>query len=76
MICGVMLVSELGVPRRLKAVPISVASEQYWMFCGDVYLICEPLSAVLLRPPYERYREQLDLGSWVYAHTVRFFALS
>ena len=51
MIC-VMLVSVLqllGLPRRLRAVPISVACETYWMFCGDVYLICEPL---LLRPPY------------------------
>ena len=56
MIC-VMLVSELGVPRRLRAVPISVACEKYWMFCGDIYLICEPL---LLRPPYGRYREQLE----------------
>jgi hypothetical protein len=56
MMC-VMLVTELGVPWRLRNVPISVACEKYWIFCGVIYLICEPL---LLRPPYERYRAQLE----------------
>ena len=56
MMC-VMLVTELGVPWLLRNVPISVACEKYWIFCGVIYLICEPL---LLRPPYERYRAQLE----------------
>ena len=36
---------------------ISVACDTYWICCGVIYLICEPL---LLRPPYERYRAQLE----------------
>ena len=39
MMC-VMLVTELGVPWRLRNVPISVACEKYWIFCGVIYLIC------------------------------------
>ena len=41
----VMLVTEPGVPGRLRTVPISVACDTYW-----IYFICEPL---LLRPPYD-----------------------
>ena len=47
----VMLVTELGVPRRLSNVPIRVACETYWIFGGVIYLICEPL-LLALRPPY------------------------
>ena len=60
-LCVFMSVSELGIPSRcMRAVPVSDACEQYWMFCGAIYIICEPL---LLRPPYGRYREGEQLLS-------------
>ena len=63
MIC-VMLVSELGVPRRLRAVPISVACEQYWMFCGDIYYLIKYVSFAALSPPDGRYRvDDLSISS-------------
>ena len=35
---SVMLVPELGVLRRFRAVPISVACKKHWRFCGDIHL--------------------------------------
>ena len=76
-----MLVSWLRVPRRLIAVPISVACEKYWMFCGDIYLIsytyvsrsAAAARAVELYIIWTRYRKRLL--SITLNHAVRVFAL-
>ena len=48
------LVSELGVPRWLRAVPIGCFAVMYLY----ILYICEPLAVA--PPPYGRYREQLE----------------
>ena len=71
MMC-VMLVMELRVPRRLRNVYISVLPAKiigYFAVLCILLLMCEPL---LLRPPYERYRAQVEYKLTLI--TVRFFA--